>query len=178
MTSRPILGRGMFGMYGPVTDPGETIFTQMVVREIPGIDVGRSPYRDYEVNQIAADFNAKPDAIKLLWGSSLGANNCPVVAAYSHVVIHGAWGFQASEFGSKVPFPNNVLFAHEVYNPSILMMGLGAYEWTKQTNNNVTNLYTSKRYDFHPGETPEVMAMFIAEMKRVVAAAKVGWVSA
>ena len=171
--TRPIIGRGMFGMFGPLTDPGETVFTQMVVREFPGIDVGKSPYRDYEVNQIAADFNAAPDAIKLLWGSSLGANNCSVVAAYTHGVIHGMWGFQASEYGAKVPIPANVLFAHEVYNPNVFATGgLGAYEWTLAAGNSVTNLYVSKRYDAHPGETSSVMAMFMAEMKRVVAAAQ------
>jgi hypothetical protein len=171
--TRPVMGRGLFGMFGPLTDPGETIFTQMVAREFPGIDVGRSPYRDYEVNQIAADFNAVPGAIKLLWGSSLGASNCPVVALYTHTVIHGMWGFQASEYGAKVAIPTNVLFAHEVYNPNVFATGgLGAYEWTLAPGNTVTGLNISKRYDAHPGETPAVMAMFIAEMKRVVAAAQ------
>lgn len=173
--SRPVIGRGMFGMWGPVSDPGETAFTELVKREIPGIDVGRSPYRDYEVNQIVSDLTGAPaDAIRLVWGSSLGANNCPVVAAYApHVVIHGMWGFQASLYGAQVPVYANVLFAHEVYNPDLAMTGgLGAYEWVKAPGNHVTNLYRSKRSDFHPGETPEVMSMFIAEMKRVVDAAQ------
>jgi hypothetical protein len=173
--TKPIIGRGLYGLWGPVSDPGETVFTQMVVREIPGIDVGRSPYRDYEVNQVAADFNAAPDAIHLLWASSLGANNCPIVALYTHVVIHGMWGFQASEYGAKVGIPANVLFAHESYNPGIGMLmtgGLGSYEWTLAPGNHVTNLITTKRHSFHPGETPEMMEMFVAEMKRVVATAQ------
>jgi hypothetical protein len=172
--NRPVIGRGMCGLWGAITDLGETIFTQMVAKEIPGIDIGRSPYRDYEVNQIAMDLNnAPPNAILLLWGSSLGANNCPVVATYApHVVIHGMWGFQASLYGAQVPIPANVLFAHEVYSSIVMTGGLGAYEWGRTTDNHVTNLYLSKRYDFHPGETSPVMAMFIAEMKRVIAAAQ------
>lgn len=166
----------MYGMYGPITDPGERQFTAMVKAAIPGIDVGRSPYRDYEVNQIVSDLRANASAIKIIWGSSLGANNCPVVSAYAgSIVIHGMWGFQASLYGSQVGIAANTLFAHEVMNPSIAMTGgLGAYKWTKAAGNHVTNLYISERYDFHPGETPQVEAMFIAEMKRVVAAAQAG----
>lgn len=173
-----IIGRGMYGMYGPVTDPGEREFT-LKVAEL-GVDVGQSPYRDYEVDQIVADINAAPaDATILVWGSSLGANNCPVVASYisrdipqSYIkrVIHGMWGFQASLYGAQVPIPSNVLFAHEVYNPLwIETMGLGAYEWVRASGNTTTNLYLSKRYDLHPGETEQAQAMFLAEIQRVIA---------
>jgi hypothetical protein len=165
----------MYGMWGPLTDPGEDVFSQEVAKL--GVDIGRSPYRDYKVNEIATDFNSSPPgAIRLVWGSSLGCNNCPIVAAYApHVVIHGMWGFQASLYGAQVPIPANCLFAHEVYNPNLAMTGgLGAYEWTKAPDNHVTNLYLSKRYDFHPGETTQVMEMFLAEMKRVIDAAQSG----
>ncbi len=168
--TRPVIGRGMYGQFGPVTDPGEREFSAKV--EGLGVDIGKSPYRDYEVSQIASDFNNAPaDAILLLWGSSLGANNCPVVAAYCpHRTIHGMWGFQASEYGAKVPIPGNVLFAHEVYNPSwVGTMGLGHYEWVRASNNHRTNLYLSARYDMHPGETERVQAMFLAEIQRVIA---------
>jgi len=160
----------MYGMYGPVTDPGEREFSAKVAEL--GVDVGQSPYRDYDVNQIVADFNAAPPgAVRLLWGSSLGCNNCPVIAAYApHVIVHGMWGFQASLYGSQVPIPSNVLFAHEAYNPIWLQtMGLGAYEWVLAPNNPKTNLYVSKRYDFHPGETEQVQAMFLGEIQRVIA---------
>ena len=161
----------MYGMWGPVTDPGEREFCAKVAAL--GVDIGRSPYEHYEVNQIAADFNAAPNAVHLVWGSSLGANNCPVVAVYApRVVIHGMWGFQASLDGAQVGIPHNVLFAHEVWNPNWAMtFGLGAYEWVRAPGNSRTNLYTSKRYDFHPGETEAAQAMFLAEMKRVIAAA-------
>jgi hypothetical protein len=170
---RPVIGRGMYGQWGTVTDPGERTFSKKV-KEL-GVDIGNSPYPDYRVNQIAADFNAAPaDAIRLLWGSSLGANNCPVVATDAlHVAIHGMWGFQASEDGAKWPVPRNVLFAHEVYNPIWLMtLGLGHYKWVLAPGNTRTTLVLSKKYDLHPGETEQVQAMFLAEMKRVIEAAQ------
>lgn len=168
--NRPVVGRGMYGLWGPITDPGEREFSAKVAAL--GVDIGGSPYRDYEVNQIVADFNAAPaNAIRLLWGSSLGANNCPVVATYApHVLIHGMWGFQASLDGAQVEVPSNVLFAHEVWNSIIPMTGgLGAYEWKKAAGNVRTSLYTSNRPDFHPGETESSQNMFLAEMQRVIA---------
>ena len=168
--ARPVIGRGIYGQFGPVTDPGEREFSAKVAAL--GVDIGDSPYRDYQVSQIVADFNAAPaDAVLLLWGSSLGANNCPVVVAYTpHRIIHGMWGFQASLYGAQVPIQPNCLFAHEAYNPIwIQTMGLGAYEWVLAQGNHKTNLYVSKRYDFHPGETEQVQAMFLAEMARVIA---------
>ncbi len=160
----------MYGQYGPLTDPGEREFSAKVAGL--GVDIGQSPYRDYQVNEIVTDFNtASPDAILLLWGSSLGANNCPVVAAYTpHRIIHGMWGFQASEYGAKVPIQANVLFAHEVYNPAWPgTLGLGHYQWVRAVNNHVTNLYLSARYDMHPGETERSQEMFLAEIQRVIA---------
>ncbi len=171
--TRPVIGRGMYGQFGTVTDPGERTFSAAVAEL--GVDIGGSPYQYYEVNQIAADFNAAPaNAIRLLWGSSLGANNCPVVASYApHVIIHGMWGFQASNYGAQVPIPGNVQFAHEVFNSIwIETLGLGAYKWVKAAGNSHTNLYLSDRGDFHPGETSASMAMFLAEMKRVIATAE------
>ncbi len=157
-------------MYGSVTDPGEREFSAKVASL--GVDVGNSPYHDYEVNQIVADFNAAPaDAVLLLWGSSLGANNVPVVVAYTqHRTIHGCWGFQASDYGAKVPITGNALFAHEVYNPAWPgTLGLGHYQWVLASNNHRTNLYLSARYDMHPGETERSQAMFLAEIERVIA---------
>ena len=168
--TRPVIGRGMYGLWGPVTDPGEVEFSEKV--KLLGVDIGKSPYRDYDINTIVADLAAAPDdAILLLWGSSLGANNCPVVASYvPHRTIHGMWGFQASEGGAKVAVPSNVLFAHEVYNPNwIMTVGLGAYEWVKAPGNTITNLYLSARDDFHPGETETTQTMFLAELARVIA---------
>jgi hypothetical protein len=169
--TRPVIGRGMYGMWGALTDIGEheREFTDKV--EVLGVDVGKSLYRDYQVAEIAADFNAAPpDAILLVWGFSLGANNCNVVASYTHRLIHGMWGFQASDDGAKVPIPSNVLFAHEVYNPSWLgTAGLGHYEWVIAPNNHRTNLYLSKRWDMHPGATERSQAMFLAEIERVIA---------
>ncbi len=156
----------MYGLWGPITDPGEREFSAKVAAL--GVDIGNSPYRDYDVNQIAADFSAAPaNAIRLLWGSSLGANNCPVVASRTKAIIHGMWGFQASQGGEKnVPIPSNVLFAHEVFNPHIF---LGSFLWQKAPGNQRTSLYRSKRDDPHPGETESAQSMFLAEMKRIIA---------
>jgi hypothetical protein len=163
-----VIGRGMYGQFGPLTDPGEREFSAKVAAL--GVDVGLSPYNHYDVNQIVIDFNAAPaDATLLLWGSSLGANNAPIVAAYTHRIIHGMWGFQASDYGAKVPITSNVLFAHEVYNPNwVGTLGLGHYEWVLASNNRTTNLYLSARYSMHPGETELSQAMFLAEMQRVI----------
>ncbi len=169
MAKRRVIGRGMYGQWGPVTDPGERQFSAKVAAL--GVDIGFSPYRDYQVSQIASDLNNAPaDAILLVWGSSLGANNCPLVALYSpHRLIHGMWGFQASEYGAKVPIPGNVLFAHEVYNPNWAgTFGLGHYEWVRAATNHRTNLYLSARFDMHPGETAAAQAMFLAEIQRVI----------
>lgn len=162
-------GFGMYGQWGPVTDSGEREFTAKVAEL--GVDIKGSPYRDYDVNAIVAEISSLPaDATILVWGSSLGANNSPVVGAYTHRRIHGMWGFQASLYGSQVAITPNVLFAHEVYNPLwIETMGLGAYEWVVAKGNTVTNLYVSKRYDLHPGETEQSQAMFLGEMQRVIA---------
>lgn len=168
--TRAVIGRGLYGMWGAVTDPGEREFTAKV--QSLGVDVGASPYNDRQVEQIVADFTAAPaDAIRLLWGSSLGANNCPVVAVYAPaIVIHGMWGFQASDGGAKVPIPGNCLYAHEVYNPIwIQTMGLGAYAWVKAVGNTKTSLWDEPRYDFHPGETEQVQTEFLAEMARIIA---------
>ncbi len=168
--TRPLIGRGLYGQWGPITDPGEREFSAKVASL--GVEIGQSPYHDYEVTQIVSDFNAAPaDAVLLLWGSSLGANNCPVVAAYAaHRTIHGMFGFQASDYGAKVPIPPNVLFAHEVYNPAWPgTLGLGHYRWVLAPNNRRTNLYLSARYDMHPGETEKAQQMFLNEIRRIIA---------
>ncbi len=155
-------------MYGPVTDPGEATFSKRVKEELK-VDILSSPYRDYDINTIVTTILSLPrDTKLLLWGSSLGANNCPVVA---HKIyprkIDGMWGFQASIYGAQVVIPDNVAFAHEVYNSNYIeTQGLGAYRWTKASK--TTNLYLTDRHDIHPGETQAAQDMFLAEMKRVI----------
>jgi hypothetical protein len=178
--ARPVVFRYLEGMWGGITDPGAREFTNKVKLLDPErIDIGNSPYPDYQIPQIAADFSAAPtDAIRMGGGSSLGCNNIAMIGLYvPHLTFHGIWGFQASDYGARAKegttydgIPSNVLFAHEVYNPIWLQTGgLGAYEWVRSPNNHKTNLYVSKRYDFHPGETEQVQAMFLAEIARVIA---------
>ena len=164
---------GMYGMWGPISDPGMAAFTARV-KDV-GVNVHNSPYRDYDVTQIIAEImNVPIDDLLFIFGASLGACNCPVVAAYvPHRTIDGMWGFQASLDGAQVPITPNVKFAHEVWNPTWWhTFGLGAYEWVKAPGNTKTNLYTSKRDDLHPGETLSAQEMFLGEMKRIIAASQ------
>jgi hypothetical protein len=166
--SSNIYGFGIYGMGGQLTDPGEERFTHMV--KTLGVDIKGSPYRDYDIQTILDTINKLPEDSKIiLWGSSLGANNCPYVASLTDRQIDGMWGFQASTYGMHHPITKNVKFAHEVYNPNwVQTLGMGAYKWTLAKDNKLTNLYVSVRYDFHPGETLEVENMFLREMRRVI----------
>jgi hypothetical protein len=168
---RPVIVRTMYGMYGPATDPGERAFTELLRREMPGIDLGRSPYRDYDVQEIADDFSrSHPTAVRICVGSSLGANNCPVVAARTKVAVHGIFGFQASSYGADMPITQNVLFAHLFRNPIWLMtFGLGTATWRRNIGNSRTSLIVSSEYAMHPGETQKAMSTFLAEIKRIAA---------
>jgi hypothetical protein len=177
--SKIVLLRTLYGMFGEATDPGELQFTERAVaalKALPGItvDAGRSPYRDYEVNVIAADINAAPaGTINYVGGSSLGCNNGPVVAAYCpHRIIHGLWGFQASLYGAQVAIGTNVLFAHEAMNPNWFeTFGLGAYRWVRAPGNSKTRLLITETHDLHPGDfNAGVQDTFIAEMKRIAGA--------
>jgi len=169
--SRPVVARTMYGMGGSVTDPGAHTFTEALRSAIPGIDLGRSPYRDYDVQEIADDFNhSAPNAVRICVGSSLGANNCPVVAARTKVLVHGIFGFQASSYGAHMAITQNVLFAHLFRNPLWPMtFGLGTGKWAPAEGNSRTSLIVTSEYALHPGETPKAMSTFLAEIKRIVA---------
>jgi hypothetical protein len=172
--NRPVIARTMSGMFGPVTDPGAYSFTEEIRQAVPGIDLGRSPYRDFEVQEVANDLTHAPkNAVRLLVGTSLGACNCTVVATYAKVVIHGIFGFQASRNGADWPVPPNVLFAHEFYAPgwlgAIITANLGTLAWHKAAGNTRTTLILTPEYARHPGETPKARSAFLAEIKRIVA---------
>ena len=178
----------LYGMWGPVTDPGARTMTQRMASELPGINMHDSPYRDYDVNEICAIIRELPSTDKVIvCGTSLGANNTPVVGAYVYLnnpkrTINGIWGFQASIWGAKAgvdsSYPGitpNVKFAHLISSDFPLNGGLGAYRWVSAPGNKVTNdngepLLTTHNYP-HPGD--DVVAdqdMFLAEMKRVIGA--------
>jgi hypothetical protein len=184
--TKEVHGFEIYGMWGPVTDPGAKTMTQRMA-ELPGINMHDSPYRDYDVNEIVGIIGKLPTtAIILICGTSLGANNTPVTAAYAYLnnpkrIIHGIWGFQASIWGAKAgatsSYPGitrNVQFAHLISSDFPLNAGLGAYRWVSAPGNTVTNgngqpLLTTHDYP-HPGDG--VVAdqdMFLAEMKRVIA---------
>lgn len=167
-------GFGMYGMGGPNTNPGEEVFTADVKAAIPGINVHGSPYRDYQAGDIAAEIDRlPPEALVFVWGTSLGANDCPVVATYTHHVVHGLFGFQASMYGVKWPVPKNVRFAHLIYsyNPIPFPL-LGAYKWVAGDGFDPKSLHLTAHHIPHPGDYDVGdRQMFLAEMKRIVAAA-------
>jgi hypothetical protein len=173
--TRPVICRVMSGMWGPITDHGAYSFTEEIRAAIRIVDLGRSPYRDFEVQEVANDLiHAPNNAVRLIVGTSLGACNCTVAATYARTVaIHGIFGFQASKNGADWPIPLNVLFAHEFYAPgligAIITGGLGTLAWHKAKDNTRTTLILSKQYAMHPGETPKARAAFLADIKRIVA---------
>lgn len=171
--TRPVIIRVMSGMWGPATDPGSYSFTEEIRKALPDADLGRSPYRDFQVQEVANDFlHAPKDAVREVVGTSLGACNCPVAATYAkNVTIHGMFGFQASANGADWPILPNVLFAHEFYAPGwigyLMTAGMGTLAWHKAPGNKVTNLLLSTQYAAHPGETPRARAAFLAEIRRI-----------
>jgi len=188
--TKQVHGFEIYGMWGPVTDPGARAMTQRMGAELPGINMHDSPYRDYYVNEICGIIRELPaDAIILVCGTSLGANNTPVVGAYAYLnnhsrIIHGLWGFQASIWGAQAGqseyYPGitkNVQYAHLISSDFPLNAGLGAYRWVLAPGNTITNGghfgpgngLTTHNYP-HPGDG--VVAdqdMFLSEMKRVIA---------
>jgi len=172
-------GFGMYGWLGQSADRGEDQFSRRVAAEL-GVNVGASPYQEYDVNNIVTAILALPsDAPVIVWGTSLGANNAPVVAANVYGlnpnrIIHGIWGFQASQFGAHLGIPPNVLFAHLTSSDNpIPLPGLGSYRWVKAEGNTVTNLYLDTVNDPHPGDgNAAVQNKYLDEMRRVIAAAE------
>ena len=162
-------GFGMYGMFGNATDPGEMGFTERVAHEL-GVDVHDSPYRDYEAGAIAAMIEKLPpeDGV-FVWGTSLGCCDVTVVASYTQHRIDGAFGFQASIYGAKVPLSRNVQFAHLIYSfLPIPFPGLGAYIWKVGTMN-PSSYHKTAHHLPHPGDYDlGDQTMFIHEMKRIM----------
>lgn len=168
--TRPIHFFGMYGMWGPLTDPGEGGFCARVGTELGPIDMHGSPRRDYDAGHIAFEIEQLPDdAIIFVQGTSLGANNTPVVGSYTKRKIHGAFGFQASMFGAKVPLTANVLFAHLFYSENPVNFGLGAYQWQPGTMN-PASLHLTRKDLLHPGDYDKPSQdVFLNEMRRIIA---------
>lgn len=164
-------GFGMFGMGGPATNPAEAGFSHRVAEL--GVDIHGSPYRDYQAGDIAAIINKIPDTEGVfVWGTSLGANNTPLVCSYVHRRIDGAFGFQASLYGYQGKIPVNVKFAHLISsrNPAPIL-GLGLYVWQ------CSSLSVDFHHDWHdiphPGDYDEGdQNIFLGEMCHIMAAAQ------
>ena len=179
-------GFGMYGMWGQAFDPGQNVFSGRVRKELD-VNIGASPYNSDDVVKIATAILALPPEVPaLVWGTSLGANNAPLVAAYVFAknpkrLIHGIWGFQASIYGVKAgdaPYYHgitpNVLFAHLTWSRTVFPVpGIGAYRWAPAPNNNTTKLHLDEVDDPHPGDgNAAVQNKYLNEMKDVIAAAE------
>lgn len=161
-------GFGMYGMFGPITDPGEETFSKRVAEL--GVNIHGSPYRDYDAGIIAGVIEKLPEEDRVfVWGTSLGSNNAPLTCSYTKHRIDGCFGFQASIYGYHSALTANVKFAHLIYsyNP-IPFPGLGAYVW--QTGSiSPASYHRSLINDPHPGDSnPQSQQMFLDEMKRIM----------
>jgi hypothetical protein len=165
-------GFGMYGMGGSATDPSELPFSKRV--EALGVNIHKSPYQYYEVQTIAGVIDKLPPEDGLfVWGTSLGANNVPVLTNIIERVVDGAFGFQASIYGATgYKLNRNIKFAHLIWslNP-IPAFGLGAYKWPLGTMNAPS--YHLTQHDIaHPGDyDTDDQNKFLAEMTAIMKAA-------
>jgi hypothetical protein len=160
---------GLYGMWGPITDPGEGNFLARCKAELPDLQV-HGPYRDYDVGTVVTEMTALPaDATVFIQGTSLGANNAPIVASRFARPVHGIFGFQASHWGAHSSLPKNVLFAHLIYSELAVNFKLGAYIW--ETDKDFKGGYVRSRVDdIHPGDgNPISQELFIHEIRRIIA---------
>lgn len=182
--TRPVHFWWMYGMYGPVTDPGSRRFDARVKQTFPLIDMHLSPYRDYQLNQIVSEIMRVPLAVRpiiLVGGTSLGSNNTPIVARYLQLsgytgLVHGELGFQASMWGEKAGMQNyfgipaNVLYAHLITSDTVIPFpGIGAYQWVKAPGNNRTELEITPTHHIHPGDGDEASQdVFLGDIQRII----------
>ncbi len=163
-------GYGIYGMYGAATDPGEVIFSERV--EALGVNIHGSPYSDLRAAEIANFIvNLPPEDGVFVWGTSLGANDVPVICSYvKRRTIDGAFGFQASLWGAKGYLLNkNIKFAHLIYsyNPWPFP-GLGAYKWPLGTMA-PASYHKTPHHIAHPGDYDVGdQNMFLNEMRRIM----------
>jgi hypothetical protein len=161
-------GFGMYGQGGPLTNPAEAGFSKRVAAL--GVDVHGSPYRDFEAGQIATIISKIPETEGVfVWGTSLGANNTPMVCRNAERRIDGAFGFQASLYGYHGFLTSNIRFAHLIssHNP-LPLPGLGAYVWLAGSIREIS--YRQEWHDIpHPGDYDVGdQDKFLADMKRIM----------
>ncbi len=164
---------GGYGMmpFGIQTDPYMLVFCQEAKAAISALDTHDSPYRDYQAGVVASIISGLPpeDGV-FVAGTSLSANDVTVIGSYTHHIIDGAFGFQASNYGVHQPLTANVKFAHLISSDNpIPFPGLGGYRW--QRGEMMGGLILQTRNIPHPGDyyAPD-RAMFIREMKNIIAA--------
>ena len=163
---------GSYGMmpFGIQTDPYMAVFCKEIKATIPSINIHDSPYRDQLAYVIAAEISLLPpgDGV-FVAGTSLGANNCALIAAHTRHIVDGLFGFQASQFGVKIPLSGNVLFGHLFSSDNPLPLpGLGSYRWDRGGMTGGLILQTHNIP--HPGDYNAVdRATFIREMKNIIA---------
>lgn len=162
-------GFGMYGQGGYATNPSEKGFSGRAKQL--GVNIHDSPYESYQAGEIAELINKIPETEGVfVWGTSLGANNTPVVCSYAKRRIDGAFGFQASIYGAcGVGLNANIKFAHLISsdNPAPFP-GLGSYVWPLGTMPGASYHRTQHNLP-HPGDYDTGdQDMFLAEMKRIM----------
>jgi hypothetical protein len=151
------------------TDPDLPNFCNRAKEAIPQLTV-HAPVRDYQAGAVAAQISGLPANVGVLVvGTSLGACDVPVVGSYTHHIIDGAFGFQASIFGVDQPFTANVKFAH-IFNSDnpFPFPGLGALRWKR---GDMTGGLINQPHNIpHPGDYDlNDQNTFIREMARIIA---------
>ena len=140
----------MFGLGAEFTDPAAVEFAHRVRDEL-GVDIGDSPFRYYQTDEIVSQINcaANADAQILVWGTSLGANNVTVVASQVTRAVSAAVCFQASQWGAKTDIPPNVQSLLAFFNPFV---SLGSYKPQLAAGNGATSPFWVERWVDHPGD--------------------------
>jgi hypothetical protein len=157
----------LFGLGAEFTDPAAVTFANRV-RDECSVDIGASPYRYYQTEEIVGRINCAPSSATILvWGTSLGGNNTTVVAAQTERAIAGVFVFQASQWGAKTDIPANVKFFHAVFNPFVT---LGSYKHQLAAGNATTAALWTERWVDHPGDADKISQdMFIDQITRLLA---------
>jgi hypothetical protein len=139
-----------------------------------GVDAAPRPFGWDQYESTAAAIKQLPPEHKIIiGGASLGANMAPWIAAAVYPrPVDLIFGIQPSLYGGKYPISKNVRNALCIYNPVWLMtLGLGAYQWQRDTINHSTVLTTRSSYALHPGDNVNaVQDAILAEVRAVKSA--------
>lgn len=111
-----------------------------------------------------------PNVGVVIGGTSLGANNSPVVAASLTRLVDFMFGIQPSVYGAKQKVTANVKRTNVWYQPWGFAIGIGfgfgSYNWERAPGNNVTTMNSMHTYTSHPGSNDENIQLAILDRIR------------